>query len=198
MKKAFLAFTLLAGLVACQADSPVEPLAQQLQFSSSPTGLSPLEQSMVDAVMAGEDPGAVIARNDVCAFSPGFFNDGVFVGFGGLFPTPGPQGICPLSNFERTNPDGTVDLHLQGSGGFFLLVFEPSFQFFSSEGSHVRWRLISHEGGTTVFTVSGTLSNGSRVRAHFVTDPSGDNKAANTLWVEGLGYVVGGPPGRNR
>lgn len=198
MRKASLVFTLLAGLVACQADSPVEPFTQPLRFSSSPAGPSPLEQSMVDAVMAGEDPGAFIDRNDVCAFSPGFFNDGVFVGFGGLFPTPGPRGICPMSNFVRTNPDATVDMHMQGSGGFFLLLVQPSFQVFGSEGSDVRWRVISHEGGISVFTVSGTLSNGSRVRAHFVTDPNGDNKAANTLWVEGLGYVVGGPPGQNK
>ena len=88
-----------------------------------------------------------------------------------------------------------MDFHTQGSGTFFLIVNDP-FTVFGSLGSDVIWRAISHQNGTSVFNVSGTLSDGSRVRAQFVTDPNGDNKAANTLWVEGLGYVVGGPPGQ--
>ncbi len=195
MKKALLAFVLLAGLIACEADSPSEPLTHGPQLSAVSAGLSSLERSLVDAALAGTDAGAVIDRDAGCGISPGFFNNGALVAFGGLFPVPGPHGICPLSNFERTNPDCTVDVHRQGSGTFFLLVFNP-FTIYGSAGSDVSWKEIAHEGGIRVFTVKGILSDGSRVRAHFVTDPNGDNKAANTLWVEGLGYLVGGPPGR--
>lgn len=190
MKKAVPTLAVLSVLIACQADSPAEPVVQEPQLTVAADGLSSLEQSILDAAMAG----AIIDRDVGCGQTSGFFNNGVFVGFGGLFPTAGPQGICPLSNFVRTNRDGSVDLHMQGSGQFFLFLFNP-FAIFPSAGSDVIWRQIQHENGIRVFTVTGTLSDGSRVRAQFVTDPNGDNKAANTLWVEGLGYVVGGPPG---
>lgn len=146
------------------------------------------------AAMADEDPGATLDREVGCGIITGFFNNGAFVGFGGLFPTPGPQGICPLSNFARVNADGTVDRHMQGSGTFFLVL--PGVAFYGSEGSDVQWRSIQHENGIRLFTVTGTLSDGSRVRAHFVTTPDGLSTAANTLWIEGVGYAVGGPPGQ--
>jgi hypothetical protein len=191
------ALALLAACGETATEPPVgsEPAQAELAETALAPALSLSEQSIVDAMRAGGNAGAVINREVGCGIFSGFNNNGEFVGFGGLFPTPGPRGICPLSNFERANPDGTIDLHLQGSGAFFLVLFNPPAEF-PSEGSSVRWRMIAHENGTRVFTVSGTLSDGSRVRAHFVTDRKGDNKAANTLWVEGLGYVVGGPPGR--
>jgi hypothetical protein len=191
---------LSALVVSCsdQTTAPSVP-ADGPQMSAVSDGLSPLEHSLLDALAAGEDPGAIINRDVGCGLTTGFGvvnDDGTVtpVGFGGLFPQPGPNGICPLSSFERTNPDGTVDSHTQGRGAFFLVLF--GLGFYPSTGSDVIWRDISHEGGTSVFTVSGTLSDGSKVRAHFVRDPKGNIKEANALWVEGLGYVVGGPPGR--
>lgn len=190
----------LALLAAC-GETATEPFdgSEPAQAEHAETAVAPAlflsERSIVDALKAGGSAGAVLNRDVGCGILTGFSNNGEFVGFGGLFPSPGPRGICPLSNFERANPDGTIDRHLQGSGTFFLVLFNPPAGF-PSEGSSVRWRMIAHENGTRVFTVSGTLSDGSRVRAHFVTDRKGDNKAANTLWVQGLGYVVGGPPGK--
>lgn len=195
MKRALLTIVLVGALGACQADSPAEPFANGPSLATVPSGLSPLEQSLTDALLAGQSLGSLVDRDVGCGTLVGFSDASGLVAFGGLFPLEGPQGICPLSNFARTNRDGTVDQHLQGSGGFFLLVFDP-FASFPSEGSSVRWRAVSHQGGTSMFTITGTLSDGRRVRAHFVTDPRGDNKAANTLWVEGIGYVVGGPPGQ--
>jgi len=146
------------------------------------------------AAMADEDPGATLDREVGCGITTGFFNNGSFVGFAGLFPDLGPQGFCPLSNFARVNPDGTVDRHIQGSGRLFLVL--PGVAIYGSDGSDVRWRSIQHENGIRMFTVTGTLSDGSRVRAHFVTTPGGENTAANSLWIEGVGYAVGGPPGQ--
>ena len=194
------ALVLSALVVSCSDQTTAPPVrAEGPQMSTVSDGLSPLEQSLLDALAAGEDPGSIINRDVGCGLTTGFGvinDDGTVtpVGFGGLFPEPGPSGICPLSNFERTNPDGTIDVHTQGRGAFFLVLF--GLGFYPSGGSDVIWRDISHEGGTSVFTVTGTLSDGSRVRAHFIRDPKGNIKEANTLWVEGLGYVVGGPPGR--
>ena len=199
--RSFASVLVLSALVVSCSDQTTAPpdLADGPQMSAVSPGMSPLEQSLMDAIAAGEDPGAIVDRDVGCAIITGFGvvdDDGnvTNVGFGGLFPQPGPNGICPLSNFERTNPDGTIDLHTQGRGAFFLVLF--GLGSYPSTGSDVIWRNIRHEEGASVFTVSGTLSDGSRVRAHFVRDPKGDIKDANTLWVEGLGYVVGGPPGR--
>lgn len=186
---------LLLAVAACEAPPSTAPQAGEPQGTNPAQQLSASEQAILTAVKAGEDAGAILNRDYPCSLSPGFGDQNGTVAFGGLMAEPGPNGICPLSNFERTNPDGTVDVHQKGVGAFFLLVFEP-FTIFGSEGSHVRWTSISHENGIRVFNVSGTLSDGSRVRVHFVTDPNGDNKPANTLWVEGLGYIVGGPEGR--
>ncbi|HKI95784.1 MAG TPA: hypothetical protein VJ992_10900 [Gemmatimonadales bacterium] len=181
----------LGLLAACQTKSPTELATTQPALSAAPSGLNAQEQGLLDALKSGEDPGAIIDRNVGCGLLTGFFNNGAFVAFGGLFPTEGPQGICPLSNFTITHPDGSVDTHMQGTGAFFLVIMGgPTY---SSDGSHVTWRVLTNEGGGEVFTVTGTLSDGSRVRAHIVTTPNGSDVAASTLWVEGLGYVVGGP-----
>ena len=203
MKKILLTVGATVVLAAC-AETPADPLAEErtldlptaaAKASQDDPGLSETEQALLDELMAGADMGAMLNRDVGCGMLTGFNNDGQFVAFGGLFPTEGPNGICPMGNFERTNPDGTVDLHMKGTGNFFLVVFTPS-GFFPSEGSSVNWRIVAHEGGARTFNVSGTLSDGSRVRAHFTTTPDGKNPQGNTLWIESLGYVVGGPARR--
>ena len=198
MRSRFLpVFVLFSGLVACEAESPIVPPDDAPRLAATTASHSAIEQELMDAARNGEDMGAILDREVPCGQLVGFSNNGAPVAFGGLFPTEGPQGICPLSNFQRTNQDGSVDLHLQGTGSMFLFVFNPPGSF-GSAGSFVRWRILEHAGGVSIFTVSGRLGDGSRVRAHFVTDPDGGLRPANTLWVEGMGYLVGGPPGRQK
>lgn len=190
--KRVVSLLVFAGVVtACQADSPSAPIDAGPQLNATSAGLTAQEQAIVDELTAGADAGAILDRDIGCGILTGFSNNGIPVGFGGLFPVEGPQGICPLSSFARTNPDGTVDVYLQGSGAFFLVLFGAG--VYPSTGSEVRWRAIDLDGGIRLLTITGTLSNGSRVRAQFVTTPDGTNVSANTLWVEGVGYVVGGP-----
>lgn len=184
---------LALGLAACDTGTPAEPDAALLGPAGS--SASAIEQSLIDDLAAGVDHGAILNRDIGCAILVGFGGPGGVAAFGILGPMPGPRGICPAGNFERTNPDGTIDEHKQGQGTFFLLVFDP-FRSFPSGGSHVRWRSITHQDGARVFNFSGTLSDGSRVRGHFAYTPNGKVTQGNTLWVEGLGYIVGGPSDR--
>ena len=155
-----------------------------LSFAQS---ISPQDQDVVNAMNAGAPSGAIINTEVGCAISAGFFRGDEFIGFGGLFP----DGGCKGGTFERTSPKGKLDLHINGSGMFFLFLFDP-FSVFSSEGSDVKWTMIRHEDGISILTVTGWLSDGSRVRAHFTSDPHGDDNAkGDFLWVEGLGYVIG-------
>lgn len=184
---------LVLGLAACDAGTPAEPDTTRLGPAAG--SLSTLEQSLIDDLAAGVDHGAILDRDVGCAILTGFANPDGLVAFGILGPMPGPRGICPSSNFNRTNPDGSVDMHTHGMGTFFLLVFDPSVSF-PSEGSRVRWNAITHEGGARTFNFQGTLSDGSRVRGHFAYSPSGEPTMGNALWVQGVGYIVGGPPGQ--
>lgn len=193
-----VASLLLAAAVfsACGADSPTvpesdptpSPLAKKV---NQPAGLSARDQAAIEMFESAGMSGAVV-NHDVCNIvGPGFVNENDdLIGFGGLFPDECPQG------FERVNPDGTTDFHMNGKGYFFLLLFEP-FAIFGSEGSDVRWTWVRHTGGISILNIHGTLSDGSRVRAHFT---SGENGAVNAksgrLWVEGLGYVLGSPGGK--
>lgn len=186
---------LFGGLLACESDSPSAPTADAPRLAAAPGSFSAIEQELIEAAQNGADMGALLDRDVGCGTLVGFTHNGVQKAFGGLFPTPGPQGICPLSNFVRTRRNGAVDLHMQGIGTFFLFVFDAGVSF-GSAGSFVRWRILENDGGVSVFTISGRLSDGSKVRGHFVNDPEHGIRPANTLWVEGLGYIVGGPPGK--
>jgi hypothetical protein len=194
MKKSGVTGLALAMLaLGCeQTTEPVaEALAPGVQMARDVQELSPRDQAVVDAFNNGAPWGAVINNDVSCSVLTGFFDASGLVAFGGLFANE-----CTGGTFERTNPDGTADWHAHGRGEFFLVIFAGG--FFPSAGSSVKWQIIGHEDGISVWSANGTLSDGSRVRAHFVTDPNGDNKPANALWVEGLGYVLGGPPGRGR
>lgn len=179
------------GMTAC--DSSTSPQIRSPQASLAPAqqaavqGLSARDQAAVDLFNESRTSGAFVVRD--CVFvSPGWFGeDGRLLGFGGLFPDVPDGESC---GFTRTNPDGSEDLYVNGKGYFFLFLFEP-FHIYGSEGSDVKWTYINRADGVRILTITGTLSDGSRVRAHFT---SGDNQAGS-LWVEGLGYVVGSPGG---
>jgi hypothetical protein len=186
----------VAVLAACGTDSPTvpdsgptpSPLAKRV---NQPVGPSASDEAAIAAFEAAGMNGAVV-NHDVCYIvGPGFLNEnGDLIGFGGLFPDECPQG------FERVNPDGTIDNHMNGRGAFFLLLLEP-FAFFGSEGSDVRWTWVVHEGGINILNINGTLSDGSRVRAHFTSGQNGAmNAKSGRLWVEGLGYILGSPGGK--
>lgn len=181
----------LLTLAAC-GESPVgpdrmDPPLALARTIPQPPGLSGSEQELLDAFNAGADMGAMLNRDVGCAILTGFFTPSGLAAFGILGPSD-----CSNGNFDRTNPDGTVDRHMQGEGSFFLFVTGPDGMAFPSAGSDVRWGRVQHEDGITVFNVSGTLSDGSRVRAHFTRTADGKNPPGNRLWVEALGYVVGG------
>lgn len=189
-----LAVLAVFGVTACDSATSPELAAPETGLTVAPPDLSvhelsPSDQAAVDAFHAYRTTGAFIERGCMIV-SPGFFNEaGQLLGFGGLFPDV-PFGECE-NGFIRTNPDGTEDLHVNGKGLFFLLLFDP-FAIYGSQGSSVKYTYIRHANGISILTVTGKLSDGSRVRGHFT---SGDNRAG-TLWVEGLGYVVGSPGGR--
>lgn len=185
-----LALAILALGCDPTTDPAAETLAPGVQLALEGQEISPRDQMVLDAFNNGMFSRAVINTEVSCAILPGFFDaSGNLVAFGGLFPLE-----CAGGTFERTNPDGTLDWHANGRGVFFLLTFEPS-GFFSSTGSDVNWHIIQHENGIRILTVSGTLSNGSRVRVHFTAEPTGaNNSSEGTLWIEGLGYVL--RPGR--
>lgn len=46
------------------------------------------------------------------------------------------------------------------------------------------------DGGIRLLNINRRLGDGSHVRAHFLTNPNGENQSSQ-LWIEGLGYVVG-------
>ena len=151
-----------------------------------------VEKEIMSTLMSGGGVGALIDRDGVCAGTVG----------GPWFSSPGsmallafPQAFGPegcRNTFLRTNPDGSMDRHVNGVGGLFLILFQPSFQFIFSTGSNVHWTATQHEDGVRTISIHGTLSNGSRVRAHSVRDPNGDdNSKESFFWIEGLGYLVG-------
>ena len=149
--------------------------------------ISEQDQDVVNAMKAGAPNGAIINTEVGCAIGPGFYRGEEFIGFGGLFPDNG----CEGGTFERTGPKGQLDIHINGRGLFFLFLFDP-FNVFGSEGSDVKWNMIRHEDGISVLKINGYLSDGSRVRAHFTSDPNGDDNAqGDFLWIEGIGYVIG-------
>lgn len=150
--------------------------------------IAPQDQDVINAMNAGAPNGAIINTDESCAILTGFLNGNSLVAFGGLFPD---EDGCRGGTFSRTTPQGKTDLHLNGTGQFFLLLFDP-FNIFGSEGSDVKWKMIRHEDGISILTINGWLSDGSRVRAHFTSDPRGDDNAkGDFLWIEGIGYVLG-------
>lgn len=162
-----------------------------LSFSASwGQGLSERDKVIVDALAQGASHGAIIESEGFCTIFTGFFDADVFKAFGGLFQDFSDPDACGNS-FSRTNPDGTFDSHWYGHGAFFLVILGgPAYP---SEGSNVSWTIITHENGVRTWRANGTMSDGSRVRAHFTVDPKGDdNSKEGFLWVEGYGYVVGG------
>lgn len=197
MRRITFSLFLLAvfGAAACDSGTSPELAAPETGPMVAPPdlsvqGLSPNDQAALDAFNQYRTTGAFIERGCTIV-SPGFFSDaGDLLGFGGLFPDV-PFGEPCFNGFTRTNRDGTQDLYVNGKGLFFLLLFDP-FAIYGSEGSSVKYTYIRRAKGPSILTVTGTLSDGSRVRGHFT---SGDNRAG-TLWVEGLGYVVGSPGGR--
>jgi len=197
MRRITLTLMLLAvaGVTACDSGTSPELAALETGPTVAPPdlsvhGLSPNDQAAMKAFHESRTTGAFIERGCMIV-SPGFFSEsGQFLGFGGLFPDV-PFGESCENGFIRTNPDGTEDMYVNGKGLFFLLLVNP-FSIYGSEGSSVKYTYIRRAKGKSILTVTGTLSDGSRVRGHFT---SGDNRAG-TLWVEGLGYVVGSPGGR--
>lgn len=196
MRRTILTLILLAvfGAAACDSGTSPELVAPETGPTVAPPalsvqGMSPNDQAAANAFHESRTTGAFIERGCMIV-SPGFFDEaGNLLGFGGLFPDV-PFGEPCENGFLRTNPNGTQDIHVNGRGGFFLLLFSPS-AYYGSEGSSVKYTYIRRANGKSILTVIGTLSDGSRVRGHFT---SGDNRAG-TLWVEGLGYVVGSPGG---
>lgn len=191
MKRFLLVTIALLAAAAC-GESPAEPAMMDPPLARAPAapqppGLSDEEQALLSALHAGADMGAILNREVGCGILTGFFTQSGLAAFGLLSPND-----CSNGNFVRTNPDGTVDRNIQGTGRFFLVVLGPQGMAFPSGGSDVRWGRVQHQDGITVFNVAGTLSDGSRVRAHFTRTPDGMNPPGNTLWVEALGYVVGG------
>ena len=178
-------------LAACGADSPTtldaesSPLLKKVKSASAP---SASDNAAIQAFEAAGSKGAVVDHDQCFIVGPGLFNEnGDLIGFGGLFPDECPQG------FERLNPDGTIDNHMSGKGTYFLFLFDP-FAIFGSEGSDVRWTWVRHQDGASVLNIHGTLSDGSRVRAHFNSNQSeAGSPNSGRMWVEGLGYILGEP-----
>lgn len=151
-----------------------------------------VEKEIMSKLMSGEGVGAVIDRDGVCAGTvggPWFSSPGTIALL--AFPQAfGPEGC--KNTFLRTNPNGSMDRHVNGVGGLFVILLQPSFQLIFSSGSNVHWTATQHEDGVRTISINGTLSNGSRVRAHSVQDPNGeDNSKESFFWIEGLGYLVG-------
>ena len=195
---------LLVAAVACDTLDPTEAVAPAVSLSAARPGPSPQgaagsqsarDQAVMDALANGASSGAVIDREVGCFILLGIGDsEGNLLAFGGLFP--GQQDPpCDPGTFARTNPDGSTDIHAKGTGAMFLVVFEPGGTFipravFDSEGSDVDWEWIYREGQGGVTNVRGTLSDGSRLRAHFVNNPNGPVPTAGQLWVEALGWVA--------
>ena len=156
-----------------------------------------VEKEIMSTLMSGGGIGALIERDGVCAGTVGgaWFSSPGSMALLAFPQVSGPEGC--KNTFLRTNPDGSMDRHVNGVGGLFLILFQPSFQLISSAGSNVHWTATQHEDGVRTISINGTLSNGSRVRAHSVRDPNGlDNSRESFFWIEGLGYLVG-QRGRN-
>lgn len=147
----------------------------------------PQDQEVINALNSGSPNGAIISTEVGCAILTGFFNGDNFAAFGALFP----ETDCKGGTFEKSRPNGKNDLHMNGAGMMFLVVQDP-FTFFPSEGSRVKYNFIFQDGAASVIKISGTLSDGSRVRGHFTVNLNGNDEAGGDfLWVEGIGYVVG-------
>lgn len=189
-------------LTSCDTNSPtaaaVSPDASASGVRTVVPGTTALVsgQSLHDIALGalehGTPPGAVLNTDVGCFVLTGFYDqDGNLAAFGLLFGEAGTFGTCGPGSFDRTNPDGSIDQFRQARGSFYLSVVDPPAEF-PSDGSDVKWTRIVGADGVSVFNINGTLSDGSHVQAHFLSGTQGPNQSS-TLWVEGLGYLVGGP-----
>lgn len=187
MRHSFHTVPLLAValLVGC-SENPLTPDDADAALVQPGPSLAPHEQAALDAMGAAAktEPGLF----DCFAFLP-FSEDDETVALAVVFPFFG--GDC--TGFIRTNPDGTQDRHLKGTGSILLLAPE----FVGSAGSEADWQVVAHEDGIVVFSLRGTLSDGRRIRIHKVITPTEENRSAGEFfWIEGSGYIV--HPGRGR
>lgn len=157
--------------------------------SANAAELSSRDQAVVAAMMKGDSKGAVIGEPGTCLISFGLRDEaGQLLGFFGLFPNIDDD-VCDNS-FTRTNPDGTMDDHILVHGGLFMFIFGGP--ILPSGGSDVFYRLISHEDGTLGLNVSGTTSDGGKVRIRLTAEASGKNNArSDQIWLENYGYIIG-------
>ena len=161
------------------------PLVEAQEFNED-------EKEIMGLLMMGEGMGAVIDRDGVCAGTVG----GAWTGPGTFliaFPMPGADGSC-RNTFNRVNPDGSEDRHVNGVGGIFVFVIQLNgafvFKGFPSAGSNAHWTAVQHTDGIRTLTINGTLSDGSQFRAHSTQEPQGNSQDA-FFWIQGLGYLVG-------